>query len=112
MLSLITDTLWKYIALVLFAILVALGIYTFSLRMDIVSLREDNAILKANKEKYEQSLAQAEVNQKVKIEYVDREVKVIEYKTQEKVKIVKEYVYDNNKSKCQNAIGVIRSSGL
>lgn len=112
MLSLITDTLWKYIALALATLLFSLGIYSFFLRLEVSTLREENTVLNANIEKYNQATKQAEENQKTKIEYVDREVKVIELQTQDKIKIVKEYIYDNNQTDCQNAISVLRASGF
>jgi hypothetical protein len=51
----------------------------------------------------------------------NQEVRVIESKrieekihvvTNEKLKIVKEYVYDTNKSDCENGMGIIRNSGI
>lgn len=112
MFDLITDSLWKYIALILATILVSISIYTFFLRIEVSSLREDNTVLNANIEKYNQATKQAEENQKTKIKYVDREVKVIEVQTQDKIKIVKEYIYDNNQTDCKNAISVLRASGF
>ena len=82
------------------------------MRFELASLREDNAILNGNIEKYKQAITQAEANQKTKIEYVDREVKVIEYRTKEKLVPVKEYIYDNNQTNCKNAINVLRASGF
>lgn len=112
MFSLITDTLWKYIALSLTTLLLSLCVYVFFIRFELASLKEDNAILNCNIEKYNQAIAQAETNQKTKIEYVDREVKVIEYRTKEKLVPVKEYIYDNNQTNCKNAINVLRASGF
>ena len=112
MFSLITDALWKYIALALGTLLVSLSIYTFFLRIEVSSLREDNTVLNANKEKYGQAITQDDKDQEVKIEYVDREVKVIEYRTKEKLIPVKEYIYDTNQTNCQNAINVLRASGF
>lgn len=112
MFSFLTDTLWKYIALALGTLLVSLCVYVFFIRSELASLREDNAILNGNIEKCNQAIAQAEDNQKTKIEYVDREVKVIEYRTKEKLVPIKEYIYDNNQTNCQNAINVLRASGF
>ena len=112
MFSFITDALWKYIALALGTLLVSLSIYTFFLRIEVSSLREDNTILNANKEKYDQAITQEDKDQEVKIEYVDREVKVIEYQTKTKLVPVKEYIYDNNQTNCKNAINVLRASGF
>ena len=39
-------------------------------------------------------------------------VKEIEYRTQQKIKVVKEYVYDTNQTECENAIAVLRSTGF
>jgi len=112
MLSFITDAIWKYIALALGTLLVSLCVYVFFMRFELASLKEDNAILNGNIEKYNQAIAQAEANQKTKIEYVDREVKVIEYRTKEKLIPVKEYIYDTNQTNCKNAINVLRASGF
>ena len=112
MFSLSTDTLWKYIALALGTLLVSLLIYTFFLRIEVSSLREDNTVLNSNIEKYNQAIVQEDKDQEVKIEYVDREVKVIEYQTKTKLVPVKEYIYDNNQTNCKNAINVLRASGF
>jgi len=51
----------------------------------------------------------------------NQEVRIVESKTiedkihvvtNEKLKIVKEYVYDKNKTECDNAIDIIRTSGI
>lgn len=112
MFSFITGALWKYIAITLGTLLVSLSIYTFFLRIEVSSLREDNITLNANKEKYDQAIAQEDKDQEVKIQYVDREVKVIEYQTKTKLVPVKEYIYDNNQTNCKNAINVLRASGF
>lgn len=112
MLSLLTDSMYKYIALVLATLLVALGVYAFVLRIEIASLRDDNITLTANEEKHKQAIKQEDKKQEVKIEYVDREVKVIEVQTVQKLVPVKEYVYDSNKTKCQNGLSVLRASGF
>lgn len=112
MFSFVTDALWKYIAIALGALLVSLSIYTFFLRIEVSSLREDNTVLSANIEKYNQAITQEDKDQEVKIQYVDREVKVIEYQTKTKLVPVKEYIYDNNQTNCKNAINVLRASGF
>ena len=38
--------------------------------------------------------------------------KQIEYRTQEKIKVVKEYVYDANKSDCENGMDLLRRTGF
>lgn len=112
MFSSITDTLWKYIAIALGTLLISFSIYTFFLRIEVSSLREDNTVLNANMEKYNQAIAQENKDQEIKIQYVDREVKVIEYQTKTKLVPVKEYIYDNNQTNCKNAINVLRASGF
>ena len=47
--------------------------------------------------------------QKVKIvesKSIEQKIKVV---TQEKIKVVKEYIYDNNKTECDNAINRMRT---
>lgn len=112
MFSFITDALCKYIAIAFGTLLVSLAIYTFFLRIEVSSLREDNMVLSANIEKYNQAIAQENKDQEEKIKYIDREVKVIEYQTKTKLVPVKEYIYDNNQTNCKNAINVLRASGF
>jgi len=53
----------------------------------------------------------AEAGQKeaeVKVVEVVKEVEVVKWKTETKIQKVKEYVYDGNKSECDNAVDFLR----
>ena len=76
------------------------------------SLSSQVALLEADKVRYETAITLAQNEQKEKIVYVDKEVEVVKEITKNKIKYVKEYVYDNNKTDCANAIGILRRSGF
>jgi len=82
------------------------------LKWDVQSLEDEISKYKTDKALYEQSISQNNEEQKEKIVYVDREVKQIEYQTKEVIKKVKEYVYDANKTNCENGIARIRRTGF
>lgn len=50
------------------------------------------------------AMSQAQEVKVVEAKKVEEKVKIV---TQDKIKVVKEYVYDNNKSDCDNAINVL-----
>jgi hypothetical protein len=60
----------------------------------------------------EEKIASSEVIQEIKVqyitEYIDRE-KIV-YK--DRVKYIKEFKYDENKTECENALNLIRSTNL
>lgn len=76
------------------------------------SLSSQVALLEADKVRYKTAITLAQNEQKEKIVYVDKEVEVVKEITKNKIKYVKEYVYDNNKTDCANAIGILRRSGF
>lgn len=51
-----------------------------------------------------------DMNQKAK--ELPKEIEVIKWKTQQKIQVVKEYVYDENKTDCDNAIALLRRTGF
>ena len=51
-----------------------------------------------------------DMNQKAK--ELPKEIEVINWKTQQKIQVVKEYVYDENKTDCDNAIALLRRTGF
>jgi len=73
--------------------------YAKTLRSDIQSAKEQLAIVGNYSEQ-----------QKVKTVEVEKKVKEIQYKTQTKVQYVTTFIYDQNKSDCDNAMDVLRST--
>ena len=104
------------------ALIVSLG-WSASLKMDVWSLESDlktckdekkkvedeNGYLLTDKARYENAIAIGQEQQKEKIVYVDREVEKIKWKTETKIKTIKEYVKDENLTDCQNAMAFARS---
>ena len=104
------------------ALIASLG-WSASLKMDVWSLKSDlstcqkakekvedeNGYLLTDKARYENAISIGQEQQKEKIVYVDREVEKIKWKTETKIKTIKEYVKDENLTDCQNAMAFARS---
>ena len=104
------------------ALILSLG-WSSSLKMDVWSLEsdlstcqkakekveEENGYLLTDKARYENAISIGQEQQKEKIVYVDREVEKIKWKTETKIKTIKEYVKDENITDCQNAMAFARS---
>ena len=104
------------------ALILSLG-WSSSLKMDVWSLEsdlstcqkakekveEENGYLLTDKARYENAISIGQEQQKEKIVYVDREVEKIKWKTETKIKTIKEYVKDENLTDCQNAMAFARS---
>lgn len=98
------------------ALVLSLG-WSASLKMDVWSLERDlstckdeNGYLLTDKERYENAIAIGKEQQKEKIVYVDKEVEKIKWKTEIKIKTIKEYVKDENLTDCQNALNFARTA--
>lgn len=87
----------------------SLKVETLSLKSSLSTCKEDNGYLLSDKVRYESSIAIWQEQQKEKIIYVDREVEKIKWKTETKIKTIKEYVKDENLTDCQNAMAFARS---
>jgi hypothetical protein len=108
---------------VLIAALIASLGWSASLKKDVWSLERDlktckdekekvedeNGYLLTDKARYENAIAIGQEQQKEKIVYVDKEVEKIKWKTEIKIKTIKEYVKDENLTDCQNAMAFARS---
>ena len=70
---------------------------------------EENGYLKTDKARYENSIEIGQAEQKEKIVYVDKQVEVIKWRTETRIKTIKEYVKDENLTDCQNAMAFARS---
>ena len=104
------------------ALIASLG-WSASLKMDVWSLESDlktckdekekvedeNGYLLTDKARYEGAIAIGQKQQEEKIVYVDKEVEKIKWKTEIKIKTIKEYVKDENLTDCQNAMAFARS---
>lgn len=53
------------------------------------------------------AMSQAQDVRVVESKTIEEKIKVV---TNEKLKVVKEYIYDNNKTECDNAINLMRST--
>ena len=104
------------------ALIASLG-WSASLKKDVWSLEsnlktckdekkkveDENGYLLSDKARYENAILISKEQQKEKIVYVDREVEKIKWKTEIKIKTIKEYVKDENLTDCQNAMAFARS---
>lgn len=91
------------------SIVVSFGIYVGFQKYTIAGLETDNELLKSDKVRYENSLNIAQEQAKEKVITVTKEVEVVKWKTQTKIKTIKEYVRDENQTDCQNALSFARS---
>ena len=108
---------------ILIAALIASLCWSASLKKDVWSLESDlktckdekekvedeNGYLLTDKARYENAIAIGQKQQEEKIVYVDKEVEKIKWKTEIKIKTIKEYVKDENLTDCQNAMAFARS---
>ena len=104
------------------ALIASLG-WSASLKMDARSLKSDlktckdekekvedeNGYLLTDKARYENAIAIGQKQQEEKIVYVDKEIEVIKWRTETRIKTIKEYVKDENLTDCQNAMAFARS---
>ena len=72
-------------------------------------VEEENGYLLTDKARYENAIAIGKEQQKEKIVYVDKEIEVIKWRTETRIKTIKEYVRDENLTDCQNAMAFARS---
>jgi len=91
---------------------IVIGVYISFLKISINNLNNDIENYKKKIYTFENTVKQAEIKEIEKIVYVDREVKIIEEKKVDKIKYIKEYIYEDNKTKCDNGINIIRRGGF
>ena len=90
-------------------IMVAMVAYVGILKLEVSGLEDDNLALNNQIVSFE-ALAKAEVKEaEIKVVEVIKEVEVIKWKTDTKIKTIKEYVYETNQSDCANAMAFARS---
>lgn len=92
------------------AIIIILVFYIIMLKFSLMIANNKYQKCENNIDKIVQEFKQSKEKQDIKIEYVDRiiEKEVIKYK--DKIKYVKEYVKDENKSDCDNALFILRDN--
>lgn len=88
-----------YIIVTIAALFAALSIYAYILSVRLDTAKERLAVFENNS-----------VQQKIKIVEVEKKIETIKWKTQEKIKYITEYIYDENKSDCNNAIDLLRAN--
>ena len=90
-------------------VVVALLAYVGALKYTVSGLEEDKLALNNQIVSFE-SITKAQTNEaEVKVVEVIKEVEVIKWKTDTKIKTIKEYVYETNQSDCANAMAFARS---
>ena len=108
--------------IIIAALIASLG-WSASLKKDVWSLESDLKTCKDEKEKvedengylltdkalYENAIAIGQKQQEEKIVYVDKEIEVIKWRTETRIKTIKEYIRDENLTDCQNAMAFARS---
>ena len=72
-------------------------------------VEDENGYLLTDKARYENTIAIGQKQQEEKIVYVDKEIEVIKWRTETRIKTIKEYVKDENLTDCQNAMAFARS---
>lgn len=88
--------------------MIAILTYTAILKLDNIQLEKDNENLKSV------IIGMNAINDneakevKEKIVYVDKEIEVIKWRTETRLKTIKEYVKDENITDCQNALNFAR----
>lgn len=94
----------------------SLKVETWSLKSDLSTCKaekekviEENGYLLSDKTRYENAISIGKEQQKEKIVYVDKQVEVIKWRTETRIKTIKEYVKDENLTDCQNAMAFARS---
>ena len=96
---------WQGIAAILAFIVLAMSSAFFW-------LRGENAQLQSEIDAYNLTIDIAAKEMQEKANELPKVVKEIEYRTQQKIQVVKEYVYDNNQSECDNAVALLRRTGF
>ena len=90
-------------------VVVMLLAYVGILKYDLADLEANNLALNNQVVSFE-ALAKAETKEaEAKVVEVIKEVEVIKWKTDTKIKTIKEYVKDENLTDCQNAMAFARS---
>lgn len=90
-------------------IMVAMVAYVGILKIEVSGLEDDNLALNNQVVSFTAVVNAQKVEAEVKQAEVIKEVEVIKWKTETKIKTIKEYIKDENQSDCQNAMSFARS---
>ena len=97
--------IWKITSVALAFIVVSLLAYA-------MWLKGNNTQLQSEIDAYNLTIEIASKDMEAKKAELPKEIEVIKWKTQQKIQIVKEYTYDENKTDCDNAIALLRRTGF
>ena len=97
----------NYIYLV---VVVALATYVTMIKIENWQLETDNDNLKSVIMGMNAINENEAKEAKEKIVYVDKEIEVIKWRTETRIKTIKEYIRDENLTDCQNALNFARDS--
>ncbi len=89
--------------------MVAMVAYVGILKLEISGLEDDNFALNNQVVSFTAVVNAQKAEAEVKQAEVIKEVEVIKWKTQTKIKTIKEYIKDENQSDCNNAMSFARS---
>lgn len=84
----------------------------WDLKGDLSTCKEENGLLITDKKLYEQAIAQGKENASQKQENADKVIEKEKIVYKDRVKYIKEYVHDSNKTECENAIAILMRNGL
>ena len=90
-------------------VMVAMVAYVGILKFEVSGLEDDNLALNNQVVSFTAVVNAQKVEAEVKQAEVIKEVEVIKWKTETKIKTIKEYIKDENQSDCQNAMSFARS---
>ena len=90
-------------------IVVAMVAYVGILKLEVSGLEDDNLALNNQVVSFTAVVNAQKVEAEAKQAEVIKEVEVIKWKTQTKIKTIKEYIKDENLTDCQNAMSFARS---
>ena len=90
-------------------IMVAMVAYVGILKLEVSGLEDDNFALNNQVVSFTAVVNAQKAEAEVKQAEVIKEVEVIKWKTETKIKTIKEYIKDENQSDCQNAMSFARS---
>ena len=90
-------------------IMVAMVAYVGILKLEVSGLEDDNLALNNQVVSFTAVVNAQKVEAEVEQAEVIKEVEVIKWKTETKIKTIKEYIKDENQSDCQNAMSFARS---
>lgn len=90
-------------------IMVAMVAYVGILKLEVSGLEDDNLALNNQVVSFTAVVNAQKAEAEVKQAEVIKEVEVIKWKTETKIKTIKEYIKDENLTDCQNAMSFARS---